>query len=109
MGSAPVDSTPECLFAVTICAKRKPGMDEDQYHEYISQKHAGHLKDLLVKNKIVDYTMIVFRNVQDYINVKDDPHYRTVVNPDHVNFADGPGTMMSFGWFENHLADGKLT
>ncbi|KAK3674114.1 hypothetical protein LTR78_005961 [Recurvomyces mirabilis] len=129
----------ERLFAVTICAKRKPGMEESAYHDYISQKHAGHLNDLLVKNKIVDYTMqhntspmvqdldklfpnlpsvnrspydafvqIVFRDVQDYINVKDDPHYMNVVNPDHVNFADGPGTMMSFGWFERHVADGKL-
>ena len=46
------------LFAVTISAKRRPGMDEDAYHKYISEIHAGHLKHLLVKNKIVDYTMV---------------------------------------------------
>lgn len=46
------------LFAVTISAKRKPGMDEDAYHKYISETHAGHLKHLLVENKIVDYTMV---------------------------------------------------
>ncbi|KAI4122510.1 MAG: hypothetical protein LQ338_005779 [Usnochroma carphineum] len=138
------------LFAVTISAKRKPGMDEDAYHKYISETHAGHLKHLLVENKIVDYTMvgadpgvtapsqhntselmkdidtlfpnlssvnhspydafvtIVFRNMQNYINVKNDPHYMSVVNPDHANFADGPSTMMSFGWFEKHVANGKL-
>ncbi|KAI4290033.1 MAG: hypothetical protein Q9185_005510 [Variospora sp. 1 TL-2023] len=127
------------LFAVTISAKRKPGMDEDAYHKYISQTHAGHLKHLLVKNRIVDYTMqhntsglmkdidqlfpnlssvnhspydgfitIVFRDMQDYINVKNDPHYLSVVNPDHANFADGPSTMMSFGWFERHVAGGQL-
>ncbi|KAL8791877.1 MAG: hypothetical protein Q9195_005539 [Heterodermia aff. obscurata] len=127
------------LFAVTISAKRKPGMDEDAYHKYISETHAEHLKHLLVKNSIVDYTMqhntpelmsgidnlfpnlssvnhssydafvtIVFRDIQDYINVKNDRHYMSVVNPDHANFADGPGTMMSFGWFEKHVADGKL-
>jgi|TARA_R110002003_G_scaffold234_4_gene16911 hypothetical protein len=54
------------------------------------------------------FVTIVFRNIQDYINVKNDPHYLSVVNPDHVNFADGPSTMMSFGWFEKHVADGKL-
>ncbi|KAL8727580.1 MAG: hypothetical protein Q9181_005664 [Wetmoreana brouardii] len=128
------------LFAVTVSAKRRPDMDEDAYHKYISETHAGHLKHLLVKNKIVDYTMqhntselmkdidslfpnlsscnhssydafvtIVFRNIQDYINVKNDPHYMSVVNPDHANFADGPSTMMSFGWFEKHVADSKLT
>ncbi|KAL8977851.1 MAG: hypothetical protein Q9177_006547 [Variospora cf. flavescens] len=118
------------LFAVTISAKRKPGMDEDAYHKYISQTHAGHLKHLLVKNRIVDYTMdidqlfpnlssvnhspydgfitIVFRDMQDYINVKNDPHYLSVVSPDHANFADGPSTMMSFGWFERHVAGGQL-
>lgn len=54
------------------------------------------------------FVTIVFRDIQDYINVKNDPHYTSVVNPDHVNFADGPNTMMSFGWFEKHVADGKL-
>ncbi|KAI4148364.1 MAG: hypothetical protein LQ341_001606 [Variospora aurantia] len=127
------------LFAVTISAKRKPGMDEDAYHKYISETHADHLKHLLVKNRILDYTMqhntsglmkdidqlfpnlssvnhspydgfitIVFRDMQDYINVKNDPHYMSVVNPDHANFADGPSTMMSFGWFERHVAGGQL-
>lgn len=46
------------LFSVTISAKRKPGMDEDAYHKYISETHAGHLKELLVKNKIVEYNMV---------------------------------------------------
>ncbi|KAL8725153.1 MAG: hypothetical protein Q9166_007528 [cf. Caloplaca sp. 2 TL-2023] len=129
----------ERLFAVTISAKRRPGMEEEEYHKYISETHAGHLKHLLVQNRIVEYTMqhntsemmkgidalfpnlssvnhssydafvtIVFRDIQDYINVKNDPHYMSVVNPDHVNFADGPSTMMSFGWFEKHVADGQL-
>ncbi|KAH8691019.1 EthD domain-containing protein [Phaeosphaeriaceae sp. PMI808] len=121
------------MFSVTISAKRKPGMDENAYHTYISETHAGHLKHLLVEKKIVDYTMlmkdienlfpnlpsinrspydafvtIVFRNIEDYVSVKNDPHYLKVVNPDHDNFADGPSTMMSFGWFEKHVADGKL-
>lgn len=54
------------------------------------------------------FVQIIFRDVQDYIRVKDDPHYLSVVNPDHVNFADGPSTMMSFGWFERHVKDGKI-
>jgi hypothetical protein len=48
------------MFSVTISAKRKPGMDEDAYHKYISETHAGHLKHLLVEKKIVDYTMVSF-------------------------------------------------
>jgi hypothetical protein len=54
------------------------------------------------------FVTIVFRNIEDYVSVKNDPHYLKVVNPDHGNFADGPSTMMSFGWFEKHIADGKL-
>ena len=48
------------LFSITICAKRKPGMDEDEYHKYISETHAGHLSQLLVDKKIVDYNMVSF-------------------------------------------------
>lgn len=54
------------------------------------------------------FVQIVFRDVRDYINVKDDPHYQNVVNPDHVNFADHSNTLMSAGWYERHVADGKL-
>lgn len=48
----------QSLFAVTISTNRKPGMGEDDYHQYTSEIHSGHLKHLLVKNKIVDYTMV---------------------------------------------------
>ena len=54
------------------------------------------------------FVTIVFRDIQNYIDVKNDPHYLSVVNPDHGNFADGPSTMMAFGWFEKHVADGRL-
>ena len=45
-------------FALTICAYKKPEMEEEDYHNYVSEQHAPKLKDLLVKNKIVDYTMV---------------------------------------------------
>ncbi len=48
----------ERLFALTICAYRKPGMDEEAYHQYVSEKHAPALTNLMVQNKIVDYTMV---------------------------------------------------
>ena len=55
--SGPVSSS-ERLYAVTICAYRKPGMDENAYHQYVSAKHAPALTDLMVQNKIVDYTVV---------------------------------------------------
>lgn len=48
------------VFALTICGYRKPDMDEDKYHTYLSENHAPLLKDLLIKNKIIDYTMVHF-------------------------------------------------
>ncbi|PGH23593.1 hypothetical protein AJ80_02373 [Polytolypa hystricis UAMH7299] len=132
-------ATKEQLFSITIFGYRKPGMDEDEYHKYVSENHAGCLKGLLAEKKILSYTMqhnssttknmmtqifseghrvqvaecdtvvqIVFRDVQDYINVRSDPHFENVVNPDHVNFADGTRTQMVTGWFEAHIVDGKV-
>lgn len=50
---------------------------------------------------------IVFRDPQDYINVKNDPHFN-VVNSDHENFSHPEGTHMAYGWFEKHVSDGQL-
>lgn len=51
------------LFSVTILGYKKPGMDEDEYHRYVSVVHAGHLKELLVKQRIVSYTMVCNNDV----------------------------------------------
>ena len=55
MGSA---GQSQRLFAITIFAYKKDGMGEEEYHDYISKVHAGHLKALLAKNDIVSYTMV---------------------------------------------------
>ncbi|UPK96092.1 hypothetical protein LCI18_007027 [Fusarium solani-melongenae] len=106
------------LFSVTIFGYRKPGMDEDAYHEYVSETHAGHLNELLIKNKIqhnstkgralidrilpnlpsekVDdadcIVQIVFRDIEDYVKVKKEEKFKTFVT----------------GWFEFHIIDGEL-
>lgn len=49
------------------------------------------------------FVQIVFRDVQDFINVKEDPHYKKMVVPDHENFADGKRTTIVTGWFESHM------
>ncbi len=65
----------------------------------------------LHERKVADpdcFVQIVFRDVQDYVNVKDDPHYKQVVMPDHANFADPERTVMVTGWFERHIGRGDL-
>lgn len=51
---------------------------------------------------------IVFKDVEDYLRVQKDPHFINVVSPDHKNFADSTGTKFAMGWFEVHVADGKV-
>ncbi|RMJ14369.1 hypothetical protein BHE90_003488 [Fusarium euwallaceae] len=134
-----MSSKSQQLFSVTIFGYRKPGMDEDAYHEYVSETHTGHLKELLIKNKIVSYHMqhnstkgralidrilpnlpsekvddadcivqIVFRDIEDYVRVKQDEKFKTVVDPDHAVFSDPSRTKFVTGWFEFHIMDGEL-
>jgi hypothetical protein len=46
------------LYAITIFGYKKEGMGEQEYHDYVSKTHAGHLKALLAQNNIVSYTMV---------------------------------------------------
>lgn len=62
---------------------------------------AGHVADY------DSFIQIVFKDAQDFINVKEDPHYKRVVMPDHENFADTKRTTMVTGWFETHVAGGQ--
>jgi hypothetical protein len=57
-----------------------------------------------------DYDCIiqmVFNDPQDFINVKQDPHYKQVVMPDHENFADMERSRMMTGWIERHIVGGQ--
>jgi hypothetical protein len=51
---------------------------------------------------------IAFKDPQDFINVKEDPHYKKVVLPDHGNFADTERTTMVTGWLEMHVEKGQI-
>ncbi|KAL3473671.1 EthD domain-containing protein [Aspergillus californicus] len=47
----------QCVYALTICAHRKPDISEDDYHRYLSEHHAQIVKTHLVQAGIVGYTM----------------------------------------------------
>jgi hypothetical protein len=51
---------------------------------------------------------IVFKNLDDYLMVRQDPHFLKVVNPDHHNFADGKKTKFVTGWYEVHVVNGRV-
>ncbi|KAF1970610.1 hypothetical protein BU23DRAFT_556570 [Bimuria novae-zelandiae CBS 107.79] len=135
MGS--IDAKPRRLFQWTVCAYRKPGMSEDDYHTYMSEKHAPLVKGILAKYGIIRFTMVhntdedkkkmakiagpqfeafadydsfvqaVFEDVECFVRMKADPYFIEVVGPDHENFADTKRSRHSVGWLEDCVLDGK--
>ena len=85
--------------------------------DFTKQHNTGDMKKLmgqmfeeLPESRIADYDAfihIVFKDVQDFINVRNDPYYKQVVVPDHRNFADQERTTMVTGWLETHIVEGK--
>ncbi|WAO85141.1 EthD domain-containing protein [Fusarium falciforme] len=110
------------LFSVTIFGYRKPGMDEDAYHQlfHITWKQHNSTKgraliDRILPNlpseKVDDadcIVQIVFRDIEDYVKVKNEEKFKTVVDPDHAVFSDPSRTKFVTGWFEFHITDGDL-
>jgi len=54
---AAVNQKPRKLLQWTVCAYRKPGMSEEDYHKYMSEKHAPLVKGLMAKYGILKFTM----------------------------------------------------
>jgi predicted membrane-bound dolichyl-phosphate-mannose-protein mannosyltransferase len=48
----------ERLFCWTVCAYRKPGMSEEDYHKYMSEVHAPLVRDLMAQYGIVSWEMV---------------------------------------------------
>ncbi|KAI0200587.1 EthD domain-containing protein [Astrocystis sublimbata] len=106
------------MLVWTVCAFRKPSMSEDEFHKYMSEKHAPMVRDLLARCGISQYTMthftsetkslmaqvmdeqflqgtsydmitqIQFKDIQSFVNFRNDPFYKDKVVPDHDVFTD---------------------
>ena len=46
------------VLAWTVCAYRKPGMSEEEYHTYMSEKHGPLVKGLMVKYGMISFAMV---------------------------------------------------
>ena len=51
-------SAPQRMLCWTVCAYRKPGLDEDEYHRHMSEVHAPLVKKLMVKYDFVQWSMV---------------------------------------------------
>ena len=60
---APMNEEPQRLLCWIVCAYRKPGMDEGDYHRYMNEVHAPLVKNLMVKYGIIRWSMVEFQRL----------------------------------------------
>ncbi|KAM3415772.1 hypothetical protein BST61_g9283 [Cercospora zeina] len=125
-------------LCLTICGFRKPGLSEEEYQNHMVNVSAPMTKELMVKYGIKRWTQIhqdsstrelmsqlsdsqmrnvapydcfsqvVFESVEDYKRMKNDPYYREHLFQDHEKFADTEKSLMTIGWIEQFVNDGKV-
>jgi hypothetical protein len=49
---------PTKLLCWTVYAYRKPGINEDDYHKYMSEVHGPLVKELLARYGIIRFSMV---------------------------------------------------
>ncbi|KAL3494717.1 EthD domain-containing protein [Aspergillus germanicus] len=119
-------------ICITITGIRKPGLDESNFHEYITNYHAPlalpfllkygikeynlidnftscrpHAEEMQMSKKIADYDYVVqfvMSDVSDFKRLWEDEEFRTSVQPDHKNFADETRSGISIGYRTRFIA-----
>jgi hypothetical protein len=54
------------------------------------------------------FSQVVFKSVDDYKKMKDDPWYKEHLVGDHEKFADTKKSMMTIGWITEFIRDGEV-
>ncbi|KAI0434445.1 EthD domain-containing protein [Xylaria sp. FL1042] len=134
----PSDGSDNKFLCLTICGYKRPGMSEEDYRNHMTKVSAPMTKDLMVKygvkrwtmihntnesrhlmNRLYDHQMtnladfdcfsqVVFKSVDDYKRMKDDPWYKQHLVGDHEKFADTKKSMMTIGWITEFIRDGEV-
>lgn len=53
------------------------------------------------------FSQVVFRSIEDYKRMRDDPWYKEKLAGDHLNFADIKRSKMTIGWITEFVRDGE--
>lgn len=62
-------------------------------------------------NNLVDFdcfSQVIFKSIEDYKRIKEDPWYKEHLVGDHENFADTKRSMMTIGWVSEFVRDGHV-
>src|SRR3569833_3249173 len=54
------------------------------------------------------FSQVVFKSVDDYKKMKDDPWYKEHLVGDHEKFADTRNSLMTIGWITEFIRDGEV-
>uniref|UniRef100_A0A093VIQ6 EthD domain-containing protein n=1 Tax=Talaromyces marneffei PM1 TaxID=1077442 RepID=A0A093VIQ6_TALMA len=126
------------FLCLTICGYKQQGMSEEDYRHHMQRVSAPMTKDLMVKygvkrwtqihnqeetralmKRLFDHQManladfdcfsqVVFKDVDQYKRMKDDPWYREHLVGDHEKFADTQRSAMTIGWITEFVRDGEV-
>ncbi|KAL2803293.1 EthD domain-containing protein [Aspergillus granulosus] len=119
-------------ICITITGVRKPGLNETDFHEYLTKHHAPlampfllkygikeynlvdnftmcrpHAEEMQMSKKIADYDYIVqfvMGDINDFKRLWEDEEFRANVKPDHKNFADETRSGISIGYRTRFIA-----
>ncbi|TKA66030.1 hypothetical protein B0A49_08118 [Cryomyces minteri] len=100
-------STNDKYLCLTICGYRKPGMSEEAYRNHMVKVSAPMTKGLMVKYDFDCFSQVIFKSVEDYKRMKQDPWYKEHLVGDHEKFADTKRSVMTIGWVEEFVRDGE--
>ncbi|KAF7514181.1 hypothetical protein GJ744_004506 [Endocarpon pusillum] len=136
--AAPQGDPHSQFLCLTICGYRRPGMSEEDYRHHMTQVSAPMTKGLMVKYGVKRWTMIhnttetralmgqlfdhqmtnlaefdcfsqvVFKSVDDYKRMKEDPWYQQHLVGDHEKFADTKKSRMTIGWITEFIRDAEV-
>ncbi|KAG9240342.1 EthD domain-containing protein [Calycina marina] len=131
-------ATKERVLKFTVMQHRNPNISEDEFHTYWTKKHAVLASIWLERNGILGYTQyhtpkatrdlavgfadqigwklstydghveFIVRSVDDLSKAVQDPEYPEKIAPDEQYLLDPSTSMVTVGWEEVYILDGKL-
>ncbi|KAG4424774.1 hypothetical protein IFR04_002122 [Cadophora malorum] len=126
------------VLKLTIMQHRNPSMSEEDFHAHWTRKHAPLASAWLQRNEIISYTQyhtpkstrylaasvakdfgwtlagydgyvdFMVSSVEDLKNAVEDPEYPEKVLPDEQMFMDQSNSVVTVGWEEVYVKDGKV-